>query len=96
MLVHLFFGWSKLDKESWNDYATMLIQSEHISCLKILEKFVEEKRDVQGMGMFLNYFGHCVDVFNEKLLLELNIGHNDIAQGYFANYKQLLKEQEQN
>ena len=95
MLVHLFFGWSKLDKESWNEYATMLVQNEHGSCLKILEKFVEDKRDVQGIGMLLYYFGHCIDAFNEKLLLEPNVDQNDIVKGYFANYKQQLEEQKQ-
>ena len=93
LLVHLFLGWSKLDRESWNEYATKLVQNEHSSCLKILEKFVEAKRDVQGIGMFLYYFGHCIDSFNEKLLLEPNVDQNDIAKGYFANYKQLLEEQ---
>lgn len=95
MLVHLFFGWCKLDRESWNEYATVLVQSEHSSCLKILEKFVLEQRDIEGMGIFLNYFGHCIDIFNDKLLLELNGNQNDIAKGYFANYKQLLEEHKQ-
>lgn len=94
MLAHFFFGWCKLDRESWNEYAIMIVQDEHSSCLKILEKFVEGNRDVQGIGMFLNYFGHCIDLFNDKLLLEPNVGQNDIAKGYYANYKQLLKEQE--
>ena len=96
VLVHLFFGWCKFDRESWGEYAKTLVQDKDVSCLSILEKFVEAQLDVQGIGMLLNYFGHCVGEFNEKLLSEPNIDQNNIAQGYFANYKQLLKEQEQN
>lgn len=93
MLVNLFSGWCKHNQELWNEYARVLVQDEQTSCLKILEKFVQDKRDVQGMEMFLHYFGHCVDVFNKKLQLELIVDQNDIVRSYFSNYEQLLKEQ---
>ena len=96
MLDHLFHGWRQLDKESWNKYAITLVQDKDIQCLTILEKFVEDKRDASGIRMLLIYFGHCIEDFNERLLSEANVDQNDIVKGYFANYKQLLKEQEQN
>ena len=96
MLDNLFNGWCQFDKESLEEYAITLVKNKDVSCLSILEKFVEDKRDVSGISMLLNYFSHCLDDFNERLLLETNVDQNDIAKGYFANYKQLLKEQEQN
>ena len=92
MLVHLFYGWSKLNKESWEVYSKSLVQNKEVSCVKILEKLVEDERDLQGIEMLLNYFGHCVDVFNERLNEEGNIDQNKILKSYFANHKKLLNE----
>ena len=92
MLVHLFYGWSKLNKESWEVYSKSLVQNEEVSCVKILEKFVEEERDLQGIEMLLNYFGYCVDMFNERLNEEGNTDQNKILKSYFANHKKLLNE----
>lgn len=50
MLVHFFYGWSKLNKESWEVYSKSLVQNKEFSCVKILEKLVEEERDIQRLN----------------------------------------------
>ena len=62
------------------------------SCVTILEKFMQDKRDGDGISVFLNYFRNHVEAFNEKLTSEADVANNDIVKSYFANYKQLLNE----
>lgn len=90
LLITLFYGWKKHDLRSWDEFVQSLLVGTDTSCVTILEKFMQDKRD--GISVFLNYFRNHVEAFNEKLTSEADVANNDIVKSYFANYKQLLKE----
>lgn len=90
LLIPLFYGWKKHDLRSWDEFVQSLLVGEDTSCVTILEKFMQDKRD--GISVFLNYFRNHVEAFNEKLTSEADVTNNDIVKSYFANYKHLLKE----
>ena len=92
LLIPLFYGWKKHDSNLWDEYIESLLVSTDTSCVTILEKFMHDKRDGDGISVFLNYFRNHVETFNEKLASEQNVANNDMVKAYFANYKQLLKE----
>lgn len=92
LLIPLFYGWKKHDSNLWDEYIESLLVSTDTSCVTILEKFMHDKRDGDGISVFLNYFRDHVETFNEKLASEQNVANNDMVKAYFANYKQLLKE----
>ena len=94
LLMPLFYGWKKYDLRSWHEYIESLLVSTDVSCVTILEKFIQDNRDGDGISVFLHYFRDHVEAFNERLTSEPNIANNDIAKAYFANYKQLLKQTE--
>lgn len=90
LLIPLFYGWKKYDSSLWDEYIKSLLVGTDTSCVNILEKFMHDKRDGDGISVFLNYFRDHVETFNEKLASEQNVANNDIVKAYFANYKQLL------
>lgn len=92
LLIPLFYGWKKHDSNLWDEYIESLLVSTDISCVTILEKFMHDKRDGDGISVFLNYFRDHVETFNKKLASEQNVANNEMVKAYFANYKQLLKE----
>ena len=92
LLIPLFYGWKKYDSSLWDEYIKSLLVGTDTSCVKILEKFMHDERDGDGISVFLNYFRDHVETFNEKLASEQNVANNDMVKAYFANYKQLLKE----
>ena len=92
LLIPLFYGWKKYDSSLWDEYIKSLLVSTDTSCVTILEKFMHDKRDGDGISVFLNYFRDHVETFNKKLTSEQNVANNDMVKAYFANYKQLLKE----
>lgn len=85
LLITLFYGWKKHDLRSWDEFVQSLLVSADTSCVTILEKFMQDKRD--GISVFLNYFRNHVEAFNEKLTSEADVANNDIVKSYFANYK---------
>lgn len=92
LLIPLFYGWKKYDSSLWDEYIKSLLVGTDTSCVNILEKFMHDKRDGDGISVFLNYFRDHVETFNEKLASEQNVANNDMVKAYFANYKKLLKE----
>ena len=92
LLITLFYGWKKHDLRSWDEFVQSLLVSADTSCVTILEKFMHDERDSEGISIFLNYFLDHVERFNEKLISEQKVANNDMVKVYFANYKQLLKE----
>ena len=92
LLIPLFYGLKKYDSSLWDEYIESLLDRTDTSCVTILEKFMHDKRDGDGISIFLNYFRDHVERFNEKLISEQNVANNDMVKVYFANYKQLLKE----
>ena len=92
LLIPLFYGWKKYDSSLWDEYIKSLLVGTDTSCVNILDKFMHDKRDGDGISVFLNYFRDHVETFNEKLASEQNVANNDMVKAYFANYKQLLKE----
>ena len=92
LLIPLFYGWKKYDSKSWDEFVQSLLVDDDTSCITILEKFIQDKRDGEGISVFLNYFRGHIETFNEKLTTEADVANNDIVKSYFANYKQLLKE----
>lgn len=92
LLITLFYGWKKHDLRSWDEFVQSLLVSADTSCVTILEKFMHDERDSEGISIFLNYFRDHVEAFNEKLTSEADVANNDIVKSYFANYKQLLNE----
>lgn len=92
LLIPLFYGWKKYDSSLWDEYIKSLLVGTDTSCVNILEKFMHDKRDGDGISVFLNYFRDHVETFNEKLASEQNVANNDMVKAYFANYKQLQKE----
>lgn len=92
LLIPLFYGWKKYDSSLWDEYIESLLDRTDTSCVTILEKFMHDERDGDGISIFLNYFRDHVERFNEKLASEQNLANNDMVKAYFANYKQLLKE----
>jgi hypothetical protein len=90
LLIPLFYGLKKYDSSLWDEYIKSLLIGTDTSCVNILEKFMHDKRDGDGISVFLNYFRDHVETFNEKLASEQNVANNDMVKAYFANYKQLL------
>ena len=92
LLISLFYGWKKYDSKSWDEFVQSLLVDDDTSCITILEKFIQDKRDGEGISVFLNYFRGHIETFNEKLTSEADVANNDIVKSYFANYKQLLND----
>ena len=91
LLIPLFYGLKKYDSSLWDEYIESLLDRTDTSCVTILEKFMHDERDGDGISRFLNYFRDHVERFNEKLISEQKVANNDMVKVYFANYKQLLK-----